>query len=177
VSWSVGIGAHVDVDRIVIAREWRRCIVLGRCVDRTFHATRESTPTSGRSRYPVDVYMLRSRPTSSRRQKRNLSVDNRSSYGQYLRAGQVTAEGDAIHSFAMRPRQQGGRGAGTSERNLLLRRARRRLLRPMFGALRQDHAFMPIEIHVVSAGQVRAWAAPSRFGSPGAYKCSRGGRR
>ena len=34
----------------------------------------------------------------------------------------------------------------------------------------KDHAFMPIEIHVVSADKFRAWAAKAATDLPGAYQ-------
>jgi cytochrome c oxidase subunit 2 len=122
---------------------------------------------------PIDVYMLPIPDDQlAEGQLRNLSVDNPVvvPVNTFVRL-QVTAEGDAIHSFAMP-------AFGLKEDAVP-----GRLNETYFNAEREgvfhgqcselcgkDHAFMPIEIRVVSADKFRAWAALAASDLPGAYK-------
>jgi cytochrome c oxidase subunit 2 len=122
---------------------------------------------------PIEVYML---PVATDQlaegQKRNLSVDNPVivPVNTFVRV-QVTAEGDAIHSFAM-PAFGNKTDAVPGRLNETYFNADREGV--FYGQCSElcgkDHAFMPLEIHVVSADKFRAWAAQAATDLPGAYK-------
>jgi cytochrome c oxidase subunit 2 len=122
---------------------------------------------------PIDVYML---PIAADQlaegQVRNLSVDNPVivPVNTFVRV-QVTAEGDAIHSFAM-PAFGNKVDAVPGRLNETYFNADREGV--FYGQCSElcgkDHAFMPLEIHVVSADKFRAWAAQAASDLPGAYK-------
>ena len=111
---------------------------------------------------PIDVYML---PIADDQlaegQLRNLSVDNPVivPVNTFVRV-QVTAEGDAIHSFAM-PAFGNKVDAVPGRLNETYFNADREgVFHGQCSELcGKDHAFMPIEIRVVSADKFRAWAA------------------
>ena len=112
---------------------------------------------------PIDVYMLPipDDQTRPRDQIRNLSVDNPVvvPVNTFVRV-QVTAEGDAIHAFAM-PAFGLKEDAVPGRLNETYFKAEREGV--FYGQCSElcgkDHAFMPIEIRVVSADKFRAWAA------------------
>jgi cytochrome c oxidase subunit 2 len=122
---------------------------------------------------PIDVYML---PIADDQlaegQLRNLSVDNPVvvPVSTFVRV-QVTAEGDAIHSFAM-PAFGLKEDAVPGRLNETYFKAEREGV--FYGQCSElcgkDHAFMPIEIRVVSADKFRAWAAQAASDLPGAYQ-------
>jgi cytochrome c oxidase subunit 2 len=122
---------------------------------------------------PIDVYMLPI-PTDqiAAGQRRNLSVDNPVivPVNTFVRV-QVTAEGDAIHAFAL-PAFGNKVDAVPGRLNETYFNADREGV--FFGQCSElcgkDHAFMPIEIHVVSADKFRVWAAQAASDLPGAYK-------
>ena len=122
---------------------------------------------------PIDIYMLPI-PTDqlTAGQVRLLSVDNPAvvPVGTFVRV-QVTAEGDAIHSFAM-PAFGLKEDAVPGRLNETYFKAEREgVFHGQCSELcGKDHAFMPIEIHVVSAEKFRAWAALAASDLPGAYK-------
>jgi cytochrome c oxidase subunit 2 len=122
---------------------------------------------------PISVYMLPI-PTDQLKegQVRNLSVDNPVivPVDTFVRV-QVTAEGDAIHALAMP-------AFGLKEDAVP-----GRLNETYFNADREgvfhgqcselcgkDHAFMPLEIRVVSQDRFRAWAAQAASDLPAAYQ-------
>jgi cytochrome c oxidase subunit 2 len=122
---------------------------------------------------PIDVYMLPLPADQITGDKvRNLSVDNPVvvPVNTFVRV-QVTAEGDAIHSFAM-PAFGLKEDAVPGRLNETYFKADREGV--FFGQCSElcgkDHAFMPIEIHVVSADKFRAWAALAASDLPGAYQ-------
>ncbi len=122
---------------------------------------------------PIDLFML---PLPDGQLKdgdlRNLTVDNPAivPVNTFVRV-QVTAEGDAIHSFAM-PAFGLKADAVPGRLNETYFKADRE--GTFYGQCSElcgkDHAFMPIEIRVVSADQFRAWAAQAGSDLPGAYK-------
>jgi cytochrome c oxidase subunit 2 len=122
---------------------------------------------------PIDVYMT---PIAADQlaegQKRNLSVDNPLivPVNTFVRV-QVTAEGDAIHSLGM-PAFGLKEDAVPGRLNETYFNADREGV--FYGQCSElcgkDHAFMPIEIHVVSADKFRAWAGQAASDLPGAYK-------
>ena len=77
-------------------------------------------------------------------------------------------------------RLQDRRHPGTAERDLVPGRARRPLLRPVLGALRQSpsgdpndlhgHSYMPIAVRAVAPDKFAAWVAAAKTDLPGAYK-------
>jgi cytochrome c oxidase subunit 2 len=105
-------------------------------------------------------------------QLRNLSVDNPVvvPVNTFVRV-QVTAEGDAIHSFAM-PAFGLKEDAVPGRLNETYFKAEREGI--FYGQCSelcgQDHAFMPIAVRVVSADSFRAWAALAATDLPGAYQ-------
>jgi cytochrome c oxidase subunit II len=105
-------------------------------------------------------------------QIRNLSVDNPVvvPVNTFVRV-QVTAEGDAIHSFAM-PAFGLKEDAVPGRLNETYFNADRE--GTFYGQCSElcgkDHAFMPIEIRVVSPDRFRAWAAQAATDLPGAYQ-------
>lgn len=122
---------------------------------------------------PIAVYMLPV-PTDqlAEGQRRNLSVDNPVivPVNTFIRV-QVTAEGDAIHAFAM-PAFGNKIDAVPGRLNETYFNADREGV--FYGQCSElcgkDHAFMPIEIRVVSEDKFRAWAAQAASDLPGAYK-------
>ena len=123
---------------------------------------------------PIDVYMLPV-PTDqlAEGQKRNLSVDNPVIVpGQYLRPG--AGDGGGRRDPLLRHaglRREGGRGPRASQRDLLQRRPRRRLLRPVLGALRQGPRLHADRDPCRLGGQVpRVGGAGCDSDLPGAYK-------
>lgn len=122
---------------------------------------------------PISVYLLPVPDDQlAQDQVRNLSVDNPVivPVDTFVRV-QVTAEGDAIHAFAM------------PAFGLKLDAVPGRLNETYFKAEREgvfygqcselcgkDHAFMPIEIKVVSVDRFRAWAAQAATDLTGAYQ-------
>jgi cytochrome c oxidase subunit 2 len=122
---------------------------------------------------PIDVYML---PLPADQitgdKKRNHSVDNPVivPVGTFVRV-QVTAEGDAIHAFAM-PAFGMKVDAVPGRLNELYFKAEREGV--FYGQCSElcgkDHAFMPLEIHVVSMDKFRAWAGQAATDLPGAYQ-------
>ena len=122
---------------------------------------------------PIDVYMLPIADDQlAQGQLRNLSVDNPVivPVNTFVRV-QVTAEGDAIHSFAM-PAFGNKVDAVPGRLNETYFNADREgVFHGQCSELcGKDHAFMPIEIRVVSADKFRAWAAQAASDLPGAYK-------
>lgn len=105
-------------------------------------------------------------------QVRNLSVDNPVivPVDTFVRV-QVTAQGDAIHSFAM-PAFGLKADAVPGRLNETYFKAERE--GTFYGQCSelcgQDHAFMPIEIHVVSQDQFKTWAAAAPNDPDAAYK-------
>jgi cytochrome c oxidase subunit II len=122
---------------------------------------------------PISVYMLPI-PTDQLTgdQIRLLSVDNPVivPVGTFVRV-QVTAEGDAIHSLAM-PAFGLKEDAVPGRLNETYFRAEREgVFHGQCSELcGKDHAFMPLEIRVVSADKFRAWAAQAASDLPGAYQ-------
>jgi cytochrome c oxidase subunit 2 len=122
---------------------------------------------------PISLFMLPI-PTDqlAAEQVRNLSVDNPAivPVDTFVRV-QVTAEGDAIHSFAM-PAFGLKEDAVPGRLNETYFKADREGI--FYGQCSElcgkDHAFMPIAIRVVSADQFRAWAAQAATDLPGAYQ-------
>ncbi len=122
---------------------------------------------------PIDVFML---PLPDDQLKegdlRNLTVDNPIivPVDTFVRV-QVTAEGDAIHSFAM-PAFGLKEDAVPGRLNETYFKADRE--GTFYGQCSElcgkDHAFMPIEIKVVSSDQFKAWAAAAASDLPTAYK-------
>jgi cytochrome c oxidase subunit 2 len=122
---------------------------------------------------PISVYML---PVPADQlaegQQRNLSVDNPVvvPVGTFVRV-QVTAEGDAIHSLGM-PAFGLKEDAVPGRLNETYFKAEREGV--FYGQCSElcgkDHAFMPLEIRVVSADKFRAWAAKAATDLPGAYQ-------
>ncbi len=122
---------------------------------------------------PIDLFML---PLPDDQLKegdlRNLTVDNPVivPVDTFVRV-QVTAEGDAIHSFAM-PAFGLKADAVPGRLNETYFKADRE--GTFYGQCSElcgkDHAFMPIEIKVVSADQFRAWATQAGSDLPGAYQ-------
>jgi cytochrome c oxidase subunit 2 len=121
----------------------------------------------------IDLFML---PIPDNQLKngdiRNLTVDNPAivPVNTFVRV-QVTAQGDAIHSFAM-PAFGLKEDAVPGRLNETYFKAEREGV--FYGQCSelcgQDHAFMPIEIRVVSQDQFRAWAAKAGADLPGAYQ-------
>jgi cytochrome c oxidase subunit 2 len=105
-------------------------------------------------------------------QLRNLSVDNPAivPVDTFVRV-QVTAEGDAIHSLAM-PAFGLKEDAVPGRLNETYFKADREgVFHGQCSELcGKDHAFMPLEIRVVSADQFRAWAAQAASDLSGAYQ-------
>ena len=105
-------------------------------------------------------------------QVRNLSVDNPIvvPVDTFVRL-QVTAEGDAIHAFAM-PAFGIKTDAVPGRINETYFKAEREGI--FYGQCSElcgkDHAFMPAAIRVVSEEQFRAWAAAAASDLPGAYQ-------
>jgi cytochrome c oxidase subunit II len=122
---------------------------------------------------PIDLFML---PLPDDQLKegdlRNLTVDNPVivPVDTFVRV-QVTAEGDAIHSFAL-PAFGLKDDAVPGRLNETYFKADRE--GTFYGQCSElcgkDHAFMPIEIKVVSSDQFRAWAAQAASDLPGAYQ-------
>ena len=122
---------------------------------------------------PISLFML---PIPDDQLKegdlRNLTVDNPVvvPVNTFVRV-QVTAEGDAIHSFAM-PAFGLKEDAVPGRLNETYFNAEREGV--FYGQCSElcgkDHAFMPIEIRVVSKDQFRAWAAKAASDLPGAYE-------
>ncbi len=122
---------------------------------------------------PIDVYML---PVPADQlaegQKRNLSVDNPVivPVNTFVRV-QVTAEGDAIHSFAMPAFGMKEDGVPGRLNETYFKAEREGVFYGQCSELcGKDHAFMPLEIHVVSADKFRAWATQAASDLPGANK-------
>jgi cytochrome c oxidase subunit 2 len=105
-------------------------------------------------------------------QLRNLSVDNPAivPVDTFVRV-QVTAEGDAIHSLAM-PAFGLKEDAVPGRLNETYFKAEREgVFHGQCSELcGKDHAFMPLEIRVVSVDQFRAWAAQAASDLSGAYQ-------
>lgn len=105
-------------------------------------------------------------------QIRSLSVDNPAvvPVNTFVRL-QVTADGDAIHAFAM-PAFGLKEDAVPGRLNETYFKADREgVFHGQCSELcGKDHAFMPIEIHVVSDEKFRAWAALAATDLPGAYQ-------
>jgi cytochrome c oxidase subunit 2 len=105
-------------------------------------------------------------------QLRNLSVDNPAivPVDTFVRV-QVTAEGDAIHSLAM-PAFGLKEDAVPGRLNETYFKADREgVFHGQCSELcGKDHAFMPLEIRVVSVDQFRAWAAQAASDLSGAYQ-------
>lgn len=105
-------------------------------------------------------------------QIRNLSVDNPIvvPVDTFVRL-QVTAEGDAIHSFAM-PAFGIKEDAVPGRLNETYFKAEREGM--FYGQCSElcgkDHAFMPVAVQVVSEEQFGDWAAYATFDLPGAYE-------
>jgi cytochrome c oxidase subunit 2 len=122
---------------------------------------------------PISVYML---PVAADQlaegQVRNLSVDNPVivPVNTFVRV-QVTAEGDAIHALAM-PAFGLKEDAVPGRLNETYFNADREGV--FYGQCSElcgkDHAFMPLEIRVVSQDQFRAWAAQAANDLAGAYQ-------
>ena len=122
---------------------------------------------------PISLYML---PIPDDQigegQIRNLSVDNPIvvPVDTFVRV-QVTAEGDAIHAFAM-PAFGLKEDAVPGRLNETYFKAEREGI--FYGQCSElcgkDHAFMPLAIRVVSPDQFRAWAAPAATDLAGAYQ-------
>ncbi len=122
---------------------------------------------------PIDLYLSVIEADKLKPgQIRNLSVDNPVivPVNTFVRV-QVTAQGDAIHSFAM------------PAFGIKVDAVPGRLNETYFNADRegvfygqcselcgQDHAFMPVEIHVVSKDAFQAWAGKAASDLPGAYQ-------
>jgi cytochrome c oxidase subunit II len=122
---------------------------------------------------PISLFMLPIPDDQLKEgQLRNLSVDNPVivPVDTFVRV-QVTAEGDAIHSFAM-PAFGLKDDAVPGRLNETYFKADREGV--FYGQCSElcgkDHAFMPIEIRVVSADQFRAWAAKAASDLPSAYQ-------
>ena len=122
---------------------------------------------------PISIYML---PVPDDQlavgQLRSLSVDNPVivPVDTFVRL-QVTADGDAIHAFAM-PAFGLKEDAVPGRLNEVYFRADREgVFHGQCSELcGKDHAFMPIEIRVVSADKFKAWAAQAASDLPGAYQ-------
>jgi cytochrome c oxidase subunit 2 len=105
-------------------------------------------------------------------QVRNLSVTNPAvvPVNTFVRV-QVTAEGDAIHALAM-PAFGLKEDAVPGRLNETYFKADREGV--FYGQCSElcgkDHAFMPLEIRVVSEDQFRTWAAQAVADLPGAYR-------
>ena len=122
---------------------------------------------------PISLFMLPLPPDQLPADGfRNLSVDNPAivPVNTFVRL-QVTAEGDAIHAFAM-PAFGLKEDAVPGRLNETYFRADREGM--FYGQCSElcgkDHAFMPIGIRVVSEDQFRAWAAMASSDLPGAYQ-------
>ena len=132
--------------------------------------TTRRTPRFGRDRADLDVYMLPIPDDQlAEGQIRTLSVDNPVvvPVDTFVRV-QVTAEGDAIHAFAM-PAFGLKEDAVPGRLNETYFKAEREGI--FYGQCSElcgkDHAFMPIEIRVVSRGPV------PRLGGAGRVRPSR----
>ncbi len=122
---------------------------------------------------PISVYMLPIPDDQlAENQIRSLSVDNAAvvPVGTFVRV-QVTAEGDAIHSLAM-PAFGLKEDAVPGRLNETYFKAEREgVFHGQCSELcGKDHAFMPLEIRVVSPEKFRAWAALAATDLPGAYQ-------
>ena len=122
---------------------------------------------------PISIYMLALPDDQIGEGKvRNLSVDNPVvvPVDTFVRV-QVTAEGDAIHAFAM-PAFGLKEDAVPGRLNQTYFNADREGV--FYGQCSElcgkDHAFMPIEIIVVSQDKFRAWAGQAAADLPGAYR-------
>ena len=122
---------------------------------------------------PISIYMLALPDDQIGEGKvRNLSVDNPAvvPVDTFVRV-QVTAEGDAIHAFAM-PAFGLKEDAVPGRLNQTYFNADREGV--FYGQCSElcgkDHAFMPIEIIVVSQDKFRAWAGQAAADLPGAYR-------
>jgi cytochrome c oxidase subunit II len=124
---------------------------------------------------PISIYMLPIADAdinTAAGQIRNLSVDNPVivPVNTFVRV-QVTADGDAIHALAM-PAFGLKEDAVPGRLNETYFRAERE--GTFHGQCSElcgkDHAFMPLEIRVVSVDQFRAWAAKAASDLPGAYQ-------
>jgi cytochrome c oxidase subunit 2 len=122
---------------------------------------------------PISVYMLPLPADQITEGKvRNLSVDNPVvvPVNTFVRV-QVTAEGDAIHAFAL-PAFGLKEDAVPGRLNETYFNADRE--GTFYGQCSElcgkDHAFMPIEIIVVSQDKFRAWAAQAASDLSGAYQ-------
>jgi cytochrome c oxidase subunit 2 len=124
---------------------------------------------------PISIYMLPIPDAdidTTAGQARHLSVDNPVivPVNTFVRV-QVTADGDAIHALAM-PAFGLKEDAVPGRLNETYFKAERE--GTFHGQCSElcgkDHAFMPLEIRVVSADQFRAWAAKAASDLPGAYQ-------
>ncbi len=121
---------------------------------------------------PISLFMLPVPDDQLDGRPRNLAVDNPAvvPVDTFVRV-QVTAEGDAIHSFAM-PAFGLKEDAVPGRLNETYFKADREGV--FYGQCSElcgkDHAFMPIEIRVVSADQFKTWAAQASADLSGAYK-------
>ena len=122
---------------------------------------------------PISIYMLPLPDDQIGEGKlRNLSVDNPVvvPVNTFVRV-QVTAEGDAIHAFAM-PAFGLKEDAVPGRLNETYFNAEREGV--FYGQCSElcgkDHAFMPIEIIVVSQDKFRTWAAQAAADLSGAYQ-------
>jgi cytochrome c oxidase subunit 2 len=122
---------------------------------------------------PIDLFMLPiPQDQLTQGELRNLSVDNPAivPVNTFVRL-QVTAQGDAIHSFAM-PAFGLKEDAVPGRLNETYFKADRE--GTFYGQCSElcgkDHSYMPIEIRVVSADKFRAWAEQAGGDLEGAYK-------
>jgi len=122
---------------------------------------------------PISLYMSLIQPDALQSgQLRNLSVDNPMvvPVDTFVKV-QVTAEGDAIHSFAM-PAFGLKTDAVPGRLNETYFKAERegRFYGQCSELCGKDHAFMPFNIIVVSADKFKAWAAAAASDPASAYQ-------
>jgi len=121
---------------------------------------------------PISLFMLPLPDDQLDGRPRNLAVDNPVvvPVNTFVRV-QVTAEGDAIHSLGL-PAFGLKEDAVPGRLNETYFNAEREGV--FYGQCSElcgkDHAFMPIEIRVVSADQFKTWAAQASSDLGGAYK-------
>jgi len=122
---------------------------------------------------PISIFMLPVADSDiGENQVRNLSVDNPMvvPVDTFVRL-HVTADGDAIHSFAM-PAFGIKEDAVPGRINEIYFKAEREGV--FYGQCSElcgkDHAFMPAEVRVVSQEAFRAWAAAAATDLTGAYE-------
>jgi cytochrome c oxidase subunit 2 len=121
---------------------------------------------------PISLFMLPLPDDQLEGRPRNLAVDNPVivPVDTFVRV-QVTAEGDAIHSLAL-PAFGLKEDAVPGRLNETYFKAEREGV--FYGQCSElcgkDHAFMPIEIRVVSQDQFRAWATQAAADLSGAYQ-------